>query len=332
MHKVTRISFNSADWRCPTGEAKESEAANTYSHIHGFGHEDWLFRTEWQIDGWRYSFLQGVNKSRRNLVEKRESADITLFTIQPDKRRRYVATIRDVEFLDDAQAEEALEAFRRRGWLDIMKAEIRSIGGNDSALGDAQWAQHILNVRFRQENIDRFENGAFAGAVDSILHWNRYQLYNVEVGVIDSGVKTARRRNGQEVAPVAKPFVRRAARSVECTPEHARMQARLLAELRTEYPNARIVCEEDYVDVKLETETECIFFEIKSDISPRAVMRQALGQLLEYAFYPHCERTLPSRLVMVGRSELTPLDRRYLEKLCKDFLLPLDYRVVSTCR
>jgi hypothetical protein len=331
MHKVTRISFNSAGWRHPTGEARNHESQGTYSHQNGFGHEDWLFRSEWQIDGWRYSFLQGVNKSRAKLIKNRESADITLFTIQPDKRRRYIATIRDVEFLDDVHAEDALDVFEERGWLDIMKAEIRNVGGNDSALGDIQWARHILNVRFRLVNVIPFKSDAFAEPTDSIMQWHRYQLHEVsEDGLArDYDARIPRRRMGQENAPIAKPFVRRAVKSVECSPEHAKMQARLRAELYIEYPNARIVCEENYVDVKVETETECIFFEIKSDISPRAVMRQALGQLLEYAFYPDYDRTCPTRLVVVGRTALTPTDRQYLETLRSDFSLPLEYRVVQ---
>src|SRR5690242_6580887 len=108
MHKVTRISYNSGGWQKPTGEAAKHEAAATYSHQYGFGHEDWLFRSEWVIDGWRYAFLQGVNKSQAKLLREAHPIDVTLFTIQPDKKRRYVATIHDVECLSDLQAQDAL--------------------------------------------------------------------------------------------------------------------------------------------------------------------------------------------------------------------------------
>ncbi len=68
VRKITRISYNSKNWERPTGDARKHEAAGTYNHEHGFGHEDWLFRSEWQIDGWRYAFIQGVNKSQCSLA------------------------------------------------------------------------------------------------------------------------------------------------------------------------------------------------------------------------------------------------------------------------
>jgi hypothetical protein len=72
-----------------------------------------LFRAEWVIDGWRYAFIQGLNKSRRAYIG--QPLDVTLFTIEPDKRRWLVATIYGLEALDDEQARGALDAFRSRG-------------------------------------------------------------------------------------------------------------------------------------------------------------------------------------------------------------------------
>ena len=116
--KLTRISYNSTDWRRPTGDARKYEARGTYNYEHGFGHEDWLFRSEWLIDGWRYAFLQGFNKSRQKLLQ--HTLDLTLYTIEPDKRRRFIANIYELECLSNEQSREALSAFRRNGWLDTM--------------------------------------------------------------------------------------------------------------------------------------------------------------------------------------------------------------------
>jgi hypothetical protein len=69
MHKLTRISHNSSGWQRATGEARNSEGATTYNSQYGFGYEDWLFRAEWQIDGWRYAFVEGVNKGRAKLLK-----------------------------------------------------------------------------------------------------------------------------------------------------------------------------------------------------------------------------------------------------------------------
>jgi hypothetical protein len=107
------------------------------------------------------------------------------------------------------------------------------------------------------------------------------------------------------------------------------MQAQLMIELASEYPNASIVREENFVDVEVRTLHELILFEIKSDLEPRAVIRQALGQILEYAYYPNRQETLPLKLVIVGRTPLSDADRGYLSRLKQEFQLPIEYRVVN---
>ncbi|MDB5988492.1 MAG: hypothetical protein JWR16_3545, partial [Nevskia sp.] len=216
------------------------EASGTYNNEHGFGHEDWLFRNDWLIDGWRYAFIQGVNKSYDKLVKTRAAIDLTLFTIQPDKQRRYVATINAVECVEEEDANVALEEFRKRGWRKVMEHEIGAIGGNVSALGSSEWAKHILNVRFRRENVARFPPDTFAHIEDPVMRLNRYQLYDFEnIDEANEGA-SPHRRLGQEVAPLMRPYVRPASPAVEVTPEHGRMQKQLLAELKQEYVGAHI--------------------------------------------------------------------------------------------
>jgi hypothetical protein len=90
IQKIARISYNSENWYKPTGDAQKYEVG-TYNQKFGFGHEDWLFRSEWLIDGWRYAFIQGVNKSRSKLLKEGRSFNLILFTILPEGGRRYVA-------------------------------------------------------------------------------------------------------------------------------------------------------------------------------------------------------------------------------------------------
>ncbi len=326
MTKVTRIAYNSADWYRPTGDARNYETPGTYNHEHGFGHEDWLFRDQWQIDGWRYAFIEGVNKSHRRLVKARETIDLTLFTIEPDKRRRYVASIRALECLTDEQAADALKLFKKLGWFSTMLDEIQAIGGNAAALGNNRWAKHILNVRFRLENLARFAPGTFASQGDPIRGFPRYMLYNLpEAAPLPGRPK----RRAQREDSSLQPFSRGGTAPTVCTPEHARMQAQLFTELQSEFPGARIVREEDFVDISVHNGKELLLYEIKSDLQPRAVIREALGQILEYAFYRDRKQDYPIRLVIVGRCAPEAADQQYLEHLRNSFSLPVEYRTVS---
>jgi hypothetical protein len=102
-----------------------------------------------------------------------------------------------------------------------------------------------------------------------------------------------------------------------------------MKELNKEYPGADIRCEEDFIDVKVQTKQELILFEIKSDLDPKTVIRYALGQILEYAYHPSREHSPPVRLVIVGRNQLSNADAIYMTRLKQDFGLPIEYRVVS---
>ncbi len=146
---VTRLAYNSQHWRRPATATEVQESGDTYRNENGFGHEDWLFRNEWQLDGWRHAFVQGVNKSRAKLLRESRPFNLRLFTMPAPGDRRAVAEIRDVECLDDRAAEAAVAAYERLGWLDTMRSEVAAAGGRPEALDETGYAPHILNFRFR---------------------------------------------------------------------------------------------------------------------------------------------------------------------------------------
>jgi len=329
MSYITRICQNDSNWQYPTRSS--AEASNTFSSQHGYGHEEWLFRFEWQIGGWQYGFLQGVNKGWESRLARGERAgDVVLYALTPDGRR-YVAHIRHIEFLDEAQGIAALDHYKRLGWYDRMLEEIDSVDGDRSGLGNGEWAPYVLNVRFRPEDVEWYPPNTFAEAEDPVQHYNRYQLIelNYEASLPET-VNTRRpTRKGQNLPPIQDSYFRSGSSGRECSPEHGIMQAVLLEDLKVEYPGAHIVFEENFVDVTVTTETEKIFFEVKSDFCTRRVLRLAIGQLLEYAYYWNelSEKTV--RLIAVGRTALSTEDERYLEYLTGQLNLPLEYRQVK---
>jgi hypothetical protein len=262
------------------------------------------------------------------LVAAQEAFDLTLFTIEPDGRRRYVARIKEVECLGEYRAEEAVKIFKKAGWFDQMVQEIREVDGEADALGNSPEAKHILNVRFRLENVTFCKPDDYADENDPIRGLTRYQLYNLDEIERETSPDALRGRKGTQSAPSGKTVSRRATAATEYTPEHALMQKQLMRELKEEFPGAEICAEQNYVDVSVKLKSELLLFEIKSDLEPRAVIRQALGQILEYAYHPQRCQKLPVRLVIVGRRQLSSDEKSYITLLCDKFRLPLEYRVV----
>jgi hypothetical protein len=325
---LARIAYNTDKWECPSGVAGKLEAKDSYSRIFGFGHEEWLFRYEWEIDGWQYGFIQGVNKSHKGLVENGEPFDLVLFTIDGEKRRRYVADINSVECLTDKHAESAIQHFRTKGWYRAMEQEILAVDGRPEALGNAEYARHLLNIRFKRDAVLMLKDETYAKPGDPIFKLNRYQIIDLD------GVERKRRiewvgRKGVKEIPPIPPYMRNSPQRITCTPEHWKIQNKLVEELKHEFPNDSVIYEENYIDVTLKTESKIILYEIKSDKEPRTVIRNALGQILEYAYHPRHKHPLPVSLVIVGPTAPKSSDNKFLARLNKDFSIPVSYRTVS---
>ena len=77
------------------------------------------------------------------------------------------------------------------------------------------------------------------------------------------------------------------------------------------------------VDLVVKDGNEMIFYEIKVCESAQHCIRQAIGQLLEYSYWPNVSRA--TKLVVVGEAELDQEAQEYLSTLHKEFRLPIDY-------
>jgi hypothetical protein len=116
---------------------------------------------------------------------------------------------------------------------------------------------------------------------------------------------------------------------VKAALRHNEMQTRLYEMLVSQYGSECVGTENDTghgttVDVVVKTKSFCCFYEIKTAFSARLCIRQAIPQLLEYAYWG-TKKGLADKLVIVGEPRLTADARRYLSKLRTRFRLPLYY-------
>lgn len=77
------------------------------------------------------------------------------------------------------------------------------------------------------------------------------------------------------------------------------------------------------IDVVVRQNNEYWFYEIKTSLSSRICLRQAIGQLLEYAFWPNAQNA--TRLIVIGESALDKEGEKYLEALRERFSLTIEY-------
>lgn len=81
------------------------------------------------------------------------------------------------------------------------------------------------------------------------------------------------------------------------------------------------------VDLVVRRDEGYWFYEIKVYHSPRACIREAVGQLLEYSFWPGAQEA--SRLIVVGESPLDSESEEYLRQIRARFSLPIYYEQIA---
>ena len=116
----------------------------------------------------------------------------------------------------------------------------------------------------------------------------------------------------------------------EVSLRHGVLQDALKSELEREGAVARIENRDGrggYIDLVALRDGEYEFYEIKTDATARLAIRHAIGQLLEYAYWPAPAR--PKRLVVVAEQPLDAEAADYLRTLEAETGLAIGYRQVS---
>jgi len=86
----------------------------------------------------------------------------------------------------------------------------------------------------------------------------------------------------------------------------------------------KVCIEKGRIDIKALTKSKkWHYFEIKTD-TPKMCIRSALGQIMEYVYWPDSERA--EKLIIVGRSPLDNEAAGYMKYIRDKFHIPVYYR------
>ena len=160
---ITRLCWNEHRWERPSGSAVKLERG-TFNAEFGFGFEEWLFSSSVPIDGWRYRFVQGVNKSQKRLAGK--DINLFFFTIDANKDRFLVGEIQQCQVLTLDQANAAHERLESDGMITQMTNEVLAVGGNAEVLTNkskfVKWTLDIVNMRYQPHHLIQYTKPVMA--------------------------------------------------------------------------------------------------------------------------------------------------------------------------
>lgn len=319
IEKITRICWNTENWERPSGLTGKSKAKDSYEQKHHFGHEEWLFDKRMILkEGYLYGDLQAL---RHPKCHKGKVYDIHLFAINSDTQDRlYVVCLRNAEVLTDEERKWATKECKKLGLVQEMDRDLKRIGVKKSLK-----SVHP-NVRFKLDQVELAYPKYQLIDPDSLIG-HRYQLMD--------GVSERLRFLD---TPKEEPEPTQSTEDIVClisTPTYVKRQRHKEIQLALK----KYLSHEGYTDVELEAPAgrgrqidlkayhkasqSLHYFEIKV-YDARLSIREALGQILEYAHYlsAQCEA---SKLFIVGPESPTRQDLIYLNRLRKEYNLPIEF-------
>lgn len=326
-NKLVRICWNSNFWKYPSGANGKSSLVESHEYQFKFGFEEWLFNKTRTIDGWNYGFLEALRlKTGKHHGKK---YNISLYCTHSDGRLFYVGRILNAECVSFNESEKIFSYYKNSGWLNKMEEEVLNVGGDwkSSFLTDPK---DMFNVKFRHQDCHILSDLELISNEDLNITTLRYQLLDMSVPIAILEEESTRylgtnEKNGQSKGN--KKNTKRRKRifkgESEYDPYHDIMQNKLFDYLEKDENYEFVQIEKDWVDLKGYAKNgEVHFFEIKTD-SPKRCIRQGLGQILEYSYYP--EKNEADKLFIVGDSEPSENDKLYLQHLRELLSVPIFY-------
>jgi hypothetical protein len=328
LNKISRLCWNTNDWQYPSGSQGKSADKNSYEYKFGYGHEEWLFDFDKLIDGYRYAFLQPVNKYRDKY--KGQTFNILLYTVNSNDRTRYwVSEIKNTYMIDEDEENRILEEYRKRGWIDEIYAQIEAV--NADVENFKEWEDRTLfNIRFKPEDVLWFDKDPVPFASGENISHTRYTLLNKNYTHSAEKSDSRTLMFGANKPKDTNPVTAKArAKNIEYSRLHNEIQNSLLEWLNKNYPDAKklgLECPIGRASVDLalkEPDGTVTLYKVKTFNDALYSIRQAIGQLLEYSHYP--EQKQGNNLVVVSHAPLDENSRRYILHLRKLYALPIRY-------
>lgn len=325
---LQRLCWNSREWREPTGHGYGAE--HSYVGKNGFGHEEWNLKTTDLINGkvYGYTYYSPPTGGATPLGPH----DIYFFAISPhpQRQRLLVGAYHNAHFLSEDERRHLKESLEGSDYLDRRAEELLALGlPNLRSEPDALelLKEFPLNVCVAPAQIETYlppqelEPSDIGGRDPRTI--NRY----TRPVFLDRSPRRAANvvtdASGSPPSPALADDLL-VDSYVRFTPAQRRVIARRHNILSNQFKGwltragaVEIYIEADSVDVSCVYLGKSCLFELKTcyNQSTRHALREALGQLMEYAFYPG--RGRPDALAVVLDTTPSKLDLEWFRSLTK---------------
>ncbi len=334
--RIAKVCWNDNNWTYPSGPYGKSKQVKSHENERGYGHEEWLFDFEKLIDGYHYALLQPVQKGRETFINK--YFDVRLFSRNSETGEDlWIGSISKLEVISDEEAQEIHSLYLEKGWLDEMVSHIKAIYG-DAIHFKSLLPRNTFNIRFKPENAELYSHFKIVESFRTEIGTYHYQFVRDKQKTKPLITPKSRRRNFTFTSnsfdkSLTSRISIREKKAVQSEPVHDKIQEVLYKYLVKKFGVNNVGIESDTglstrIDVSVNSKKGIILYEVKSYASVMISIRIALGQLMEYAYYPNPIENLRA-LVIVSHIPINDESKEYLELLRNTTSLKIFYQSVD---
>jgi hypothetical protein len=209
------------------------------------------------------------------------------------------------------------------------KQDVQSVAGNPK---DLEW-EALFNIRFRREDAKVFDPPmSFATLPRKLARSSRYLLMEVDEIGLESPNDDIQREGTTDLPGDSEVRTRVGSpRSglIDVDPQEKRLQRKLMELLQNEFGKKNVRREggigRAQCDLVVRDGNRTIIIELKAYAESRRVIREALGQILEYAFYYSPKVAGQLELFIVAPAIADESVANYMKLLQDRFGLPIRY-------
>jgi len=331
--RIMRLTWNENNWEKPSPHKWKPENQGNkniaYENQYGYGHEEWLFNHRYKKNGYHYGYVRGVD-GMKGEVEKID--ELVLYSIAPDSQRYLIGEIRDVVIIEGTEEVDNVAVPLIEQHIDEAIAELESVNADVKTYKKGYLPP---NIKFKWEAATIFSNPVKANYLKG-RKYNRFKPYKLD--------HTIGKKLGSEIDKVLElVFISGKASTSDSYDKKTSSKKTKVQRSHTHITNdlfdylnqVKGVSEEHLsaektrvggaiVDLAMKDKSENLtLFEAKTSSSGLSNIRQALGQLFEYAFLDESAKI--NELVIVGPAELKEHEIGYLNRIRAMLNVPLNY-------
>lgn len=332
--RLMRLVYNEDNWQVPMERfwKKEWQGKSDKAHHeqYGFGFEEWLFNSRYNIDGIQNGYVRGVDTMPADTTFINE---LFLYTLNPQTSQKFlIAKLVDVELYrsEEEVDKKVLQVYEDEkvnmlSELEMVKADtafLKKITLFPNISFDLEKTTIYQEPILLSENvlkIPRFIPNKIHGEIETLIQNIEKEIKDPKIN-FEEGNSTGSNAYSQNITG-GKRDVNRTHADITNDLHEYLSQAKDFKGFKISTEKTRVG--NNLVDCAAKDKNEYIFFEVKTSNSFMTNVRLALGQIIEYALLDNSIKV--EKLIIIGPAEPKEWEEIYFEVLKQKLSLPLYY-------